>query len=408
MARLVPQAHRRQHALRPDRPRHPDRHQPRRARRRRSGSSTSRRSTSRSAKGFKTDYAEKQDARPVLAAAAAGADRAVGREGRGRVPGRPPRMRPVPQAPVRPLDAGRLLGLRQHVRAGHVREQPVQQPGREEGRRRRERRAPAKPPTGKNNNQILLVREVFVAAERRQAGGRTPTTDKRARRRRRSAGRRSPSKAGEDPREQARRVDDARRTTRSSPAASSTASGATTSASASSTRWTTSRWPTRRPTPGCSTPWPKDFVEQRVRHPQAGADDPAAAGRTSSATRPNETNKFDKNNYSHAYVRPLMAEAGGGRAERRAGRRRERSGQDEAPAGHEDGRGRRRAGCRTRNLAYAFRIFGRPPRTTACDCERAMEPALPQTLFRMTDPTLLAEAQRRRTAALQQLREDED
>ena len=28
-------------------------------------------------------------------------------------------------------------------------------------------------------------------------------------------------------------------------------------------------------------------------------------------------------------------------------------------------------------------------RTTACDCERAMEPALPQTLFRMTDPDLL-------------------
>jgi hypothetical protein len=41
------------------------------------------------------------------------------------------------------------------------------------------------------------------------------------------------------------------------------------------------------------------------------------------------------------------------------------------------------------NLAYILRIFGRPPRTTACDCERAMEPALPQTLFRMTDPTLL-------------------
>jgi hypothetical protein len=41
------------------------------------------------------------------------------------------------------------------------------------------------------------------------------------------------------------------------------------------------------------------------------------------------------------------------------------------------------------SLAYALRIFGRPPRTTACDCERAMEPALPQTLFRMTDPGLL-------------------
>ena len=41
-------------------------------------------------------------------------------------------------------------------------------------------------------------------------------------------------------------------------------------------------------------------------------------------------------------------------------------------------------------LAYAFRVFGRPPRTSACDCERAMEPALPQRLFLMTDPTLLA------------------
>src|SRR4029453_17276698 len=41
------------------------------------------------------------------------------------------------------------------------------------------------------------------------------------------------------------------------------------------------------------------------------------------------------------------------------------------------------------NLAYVLRIFGRPPRTSACDCERAMEPALPQTLFRMTDSGLL-------------------
>jgi transcriptional regulator GlxA family with amidase domain len=40
------------------------------------------------------------------------------------------------------------------------------------------------------------------------------------------------------------------------------------------------------------------------------------------------------------------------------------------------------------NLAYVLRIFGRPPRTTACDCERVGEPALPQTLFRMTDPVL--------------------
>jgi len=46
-------------------------------------------------------------------------------------------------------------------------------------------------------------------------------------------------------------------------------------------------------------------------------------------------------------------------------------------------------------INYTLRIFGRPPRTAACDCERAMEPALPQTLFRMTDPTLLAKLQSR-------------
>jgi hypothetical protein len=41
-------------------------------------------------------------------------------------------------------------------------------------------------------------------------------------------------------------------------------------------------------------------------------------------------------------------------------------------------------------LTYAFRLFGRPPRTSACDCERAMEPALPQKLYLMTDPNVLA------------------
>ena len=36
-----------------------------------------------------------------------------------------------------------------------------------------------------------------------------------------------------------------------------------------------------------------------------------------------------------------------------------------------------------------FRVFGRPGRTTTCDCERPTAPALPQTLFLMSDPTLL-------------------
>lgn len=37
------------------------------------------------------------------------------------------------------------------------------------------------------------------------------------------------------------------------------------------------------------------------------------------------------------------------------------------------------------NLSYVFNLFGRPPRTASCDCERATELTLPQTLYLMTD-----------------------
>lgn len=103
---------------------------------------------------------------------------------------------------------------------------------------------------------------------------------------------------------------------------------------------------------------------------------------------PNESNKFDKNNFSHAYVRPLMAEqvvdvlnAALGVDENFTGADADFTGLKMVEVGSS-----RMAG----SVAYALRIFGRPPRTTACDCERAMEPALPQTLFRMTDAAVLA------------------
>ncbi len=41
------------------------------------------------------------------------------------------------------------------------------------------------------------------------------------------------------------------------------------------------------------------------------------------------------------------------------------------------------------DLARVFRIFGRPERVAICDCERPNRPALPQTLFLMTDHALL-------------------
>ena len=104
--------------------------------------------------------------------------------------------------------------------------------------------------------------------------------------------------------------------------------------------------------------------------------------------RPNETNAFDKNNFSHAYIRPLMAEQVVDVLNAALGVD-ERFNAEGAPEGTrmiEVGSSR----LLNPNLAYALRIFGRPPRTTACDCERAMEPALPQILFRMTDQSVMA------------------
>ncbi len=110
---------------------------------------------------------------------------------------------------------------------------------------------------------------------------------------------------------------------------------------------------------------------------------------------PNDTNKFDKNNYARSYVRPLMAEQvvdvlnSGCDVDEAFG--------NDAPAGKkmtEIGASRINA-----QVSYALRIFGRPPRTTACDCERAAEPALPQTLYRMTDPTVAQKLQASRRLA---------
>jgi hypothetical protein len=120
------------------------------------------------------------------------------------------------------------------------------------------------------------------------------------------------------------------------------------------------------------------------------------------SSRTNATNKLDRNNYAHSYVRPLMAEvvvdvvnAALGVAE------------NFGPAGNaknvnplarsiRPGSRAIEVGASTvpnQTLAYAFRIFGRPPRTAACDCERAMEPALPQKLYLMTDTNVLAKLQ---------------
>jgi len=103
------------------------------------------------------------------------------------------------------------------------------------------------------------------------------------------------------------------------------------------------------------------------------------------SSTPNESNRFDRTNFSRSYVRRMMAEVVVDVLNSALGTV-ENFGTD-APAG---ARAIEVASNRVQNanLAYVFRIFGRPPRTSTCDCERAGDPALPQTLYMMSDPAI--------------------
>ncbi|HZZ79194.1 MAG TPA: DUF1549 domain-containing protein [Gemmataceae bacterium] len=106
------------------------------------------------------------------------------------------------------------------------------------------------------------------------------------------------------------------------------------------------------------------------------------------SSKVNETNKFDTRNYAHGYIRPMIAEAVVD-VLNCAFSTNEKFGPEIKPGARAVEVGASQL-LQQQQAMYAFRLFGRPPRTTACDCERAMEPALPQKLFLMTDPGVLA------------------
>src|SRR5262249_26001275 len=101
---------------------------------------------------------------------------------------------------------------------------------------------------------------------------------------------------------------------------------------------------------------------------------------------PNRTNARDRTNYSRARARPMMAEAVLDVLNSALGTV-EDFGADAPPRSRaiEVATNRVRAGYAGR----VFRVFGRPARQSTCDCERPGAPALPQTLFLMSDPDLL-------------------
>jgi hypothetical protein len=108
------------------------------------------------------------------------------------------------------------------------------------------------------------------------------------------------------------------------------------------------------------------------------------------SSTPNEANVFDRNNFARSYVRPLMAE-------QVVDVLNSALGVNELFNGFPDGTKMTEIGAtllggntgiNNQNLTYILKIFGRPLRSTACECERTSEPALPQTLYRMSDPAL--------------------
>jgi hypothetical protein len=103
---------------------------------------------------------------------------------------------------------------------------------------------------------------------------------------------------------------------------------------------------------------------------------------------PNETNRLDRNNFARAYVRPLMAEVVVDVLNAALGVSEKWSPAEGTPGGRAIEVGASRVSNAA--VAHAFRVFGRPPRTSACDCERAADPALPQKLYLMADQSLLA------------------
>jgi hypothetical protein len=115
------------------------------------------------------------------------------------------------------------------------------------------------------------------------------------------------------------------------------------------------------------------------------------------SSRPNATNAEDRGNYARAYARRLMAEVVADALDAALG-----VVEDFGPGLPPRCRAIEVAPNRVRNehLAMIFRTFGRPARTSTCDCERSAEPAVPQTLFLMSDPILLQKLTTGRLAKL--------
>jgi hypothetical protein len=115
------------------------------------------------------------------------------------------------------------------------------------------------------------------------------------------------------------------------------------------------------------------------------------------SSRPSPANASDHTHHSHAHLRPMLAEVVVDVLSDALG--------VPEPLGGDVRPGARAIDLASNrvyqpHLARTFTVFGRPARAATCDCERPHGPALPQTLFLMTDSVLLKRIREGRLARL--------
>jgi hypothetical protein len=104
--------------------------------------------------------------------------------------------------------------------------------------------------------------------------------------------------------------------------------------------------------------------------------------------RPNDSNRLDERNFSHALLRRMPAEVVLDAINQVTGTM-DRYSPNDAPAGTR-AIGLAPSRLRGNGPEYALGIFGRPLRTQICDCERSSETGLAQALYLLNDTELNA------------------
>ncbi len=106
-----------------------------------------------------------------------------------------------------------------------------------------------------------------------------------------------------------------------------------------------------------------------------------------SSWKPNETNYRDECNFSHAIVRRLPAEVIIDGIRQATANDQQLNGSKTDVAGRKIGQHPKSQ--QTRSIDFSLLIFGKPLRTTACDCERQSDPTLLQALYVRNDQEIL-------------------